>query len=465
MTSLAFSTVSFLSVAIDRLELSPVELLDDVLGRLETLEPALNMFAALDIESAKTMARAAEARQVRRERLSPLDGIPTSIKDLIAQKDLPLRFGSRATPDTACPVDAPAVERLRAAGAVLLGKSTTSEFGCKAVGDSPLTGVTRNPWNRDMTPGGSSCGAAAMVASGLVPYAIGTDGGGSIRIPASLTGLFGIKAQFGRVPVFPVSATPTLAHVGPLARTVEDGAAVLSVIAGHDRRDPFSVAGPTPDFSASVNQERRLKIAWSPTLGYAKPDAEVVAVTAAAVARLGELGHAVEEIEHVIDDPVDLWNAEFYAGVGTRLRGVIDGSPELLDPAVLEVLKVAVAQEMGDYYGKVFERYAFRETMRQLFETYDLLVSPTLPTPAFAAGTNVPPGLPDRTIVSWVYYTYPFNLTGQPAASLPVGFSESGLPVGLQVVGGINDEVSILSLCGAYERAFGEIDRRPPSLP
>lgn len=464
MTSLAFSTLSSLSTAIENLDLSPVELLDDVLGRLDVLEPKLNMFAALDVASAKAEARAAETRQVKRARLSALDGIPTSIKDLIAQKDLPLRFGSRATPDTPCPIDAPAVERLRAAGAVLLGKSTTSEFGCKAVGDSPLTGVTRNPWNLEMTPGGSSCGAAAMVSAGLVPYAIGTDGGGSIRIPASLTGLFGLKAQFGRVPVYPVSATPTLAHVGPLTRTVEDGATVLSVIAGHDRRDPFSVAGPVPDFTGAVSQDRPLKIAWSPTLGYAKPDPEVVAMTAAAVTRLGELGHTVEEHEHLFDDPVDLWNAEFYAGVGTRLRAVIDGSPERLDPAVLEVLRVAIAQEMDAYYTKVFARYAFRETMRELFETYDLLVCPTLPTPAFSSGTDVPASLPDRTIVSWVYYTYPFNLTGQPAASLPVGFTEAGLPVGLQVVGGINDEASILSLCGGYERTFGETDRRPPAI-
>jgi aspartyl-tRNA(Asn)/glutamyl-tRNA(Gln) amidotransferase subunit A len=180
--------------------------------------------------------------------LGPLHGLPISIKDLIAVRDLSFTFGSRALADNVATTDAPSVERIRAAGACIIGKSTTSEFGCKAVGDSPLTGITRNPWSLDKTPGGSSAGAAASVAAGMTPFSLGTDGGGSIRIPASLCGLFGIKAQFGRVPVYPVSATPTLAHVGPLARTVRDAALLLSVISGQDDRDPFSVAGPVPDY-------------------------------------------------------------------------------------------------------------------------------------------------------------------------------------------------------------------------
>lgn len=257
MSDLAFATISELSRGLEDKQFSPTELLDDVLGRLEVLEPQLNMFAALDVEGAKQDAIASEVRQLRGERLSCLDGIPTSIKDLIAQKNLPQRFGSRTAGAAPMAEDAPSVARLRAAGAVLLGKSTTSEFGCKAVGDSPLTGITRNPWNRDLTPGGSSCGAAAMVAAGLVPYALGTDGGGSIRIPAALTGLFGIKGQFGRVPVFPTSATPTLAHVGPLCRTVDDAAIVMEHICGHDRRDPFSVAGPVPRFTEAAARSAR----------------------------------------------------------------------------------------------------------------------------------------------------------------------------------------------------------------
>jgi len=312
MTSLAFATIGDIAAALDRQTLSPVELLEDVLARIAQLEPTINMFAALDPDGARRAAKAAAERQIKGARLSPLDGIPTAIKDLIAQQGLPLRFGPRSTSaDIYAAQDAPVVERLRSAGAVLLGKSTTSEFGCKAVGDSPLTGVTRNPWNPDMTPGGSRCGAAAMVAAGIVPYAIGTDGGGSVRIPAALTGLFGLKGQFGRVPVFPTSATPTLAHIGPLARTAEDAAVVMNAIAGHDRRDPFSVAGPVPDFSSAVRETRPLKIAWSPTLGYARPDGDVLALTEAAVQNIEWLGHTVELVPEVMTDPVDLWNAEF----------------------------------------------------------------------------------------------------------------------------------------------------------
>lgn len=465
MTSdFAFKTIRELSSGLSHKDFSATELLNDVISRYEALEPRLNMFAHVDFEGAMAQAKASEARIMRGEKLSDLDGIPTSIKDLIAVKGMPQRFGSKTVPDTPMAADAPSVERLRAAGAVILGKSTTSEFGCKAVGDSPLTGITRNPWNTDMTPGGSSGGAAAMVAAGLVPYAIGTDGGGSIRIPAALCGLFGIKAQFGRVAVFPTSATPTLAHVGPLARTVEDAATALSVIAGFDKRDPFSVNGAQPDFVGATKTYRKMKIAWSPTLGFGRVDPEVATLTEQAVKQIEGMGLEVELVEHVMDDPIDLWNAEFYAGVGTRLRGVIESQPELIDPAVLEVLKIAIHQEMKDYYEKVFARYAFREKMRQFFETYDLLLTPTLPVAAFGAGQNVPLGYDDKNIVSWAMFTYPFNLTGNPGASIPVGLTSKGLPVGLQAIASANDDVSILSLAGAYERATNYPRKMRPQL-
>lgn len=465
MSDFSFKSLSELSKGLSQKEFSAVELLNDVIDRYEKLEPRLNMFSHFDEEAARASAKATDRRIQRGEKLGELDGIPTSVKDLIAVKGMPQQFGSRAVPPDTIAADAPSVERLRNAGAVILGKSTTSEFGCKAVGDSPLTGVTRNPWDVRKTPGGSSCGAAAMVASGLVPYAIGTDGGGSIRIPAALCGLFGIKAQFGRVPVFPTSATPTLAHVGPLAKKVEDAASVLNVIAGHDRRDPGAVNGPLPDFVGAGRGYRRLRIAWSPTLGFGRVSPEIQEITAQAVNTISQLGLEVELVENVMDDPIDLWTAEFYAGVGTKLRQVVQNEPELLDPAVLDVLKGALAQEMGPYYRKVFERYAFREKMRQFFERYDLLLTPTLPTGPFDAGLDVPPGFEDKSIVSWATFTYPFNLTGQPAASIPAGFTNDGLPVGLQLVASSYDEASILSLAMAYQRASTQIADRRPTLP
>ena len=452
MKPLDFISVSELSKLIKNKEVSPTELLDSTLKKIEKLDPILNSFAFLDIEGAKILAKESEKRMMSNSLLSELDGIPTSIKDLIAQKNLPQRFGSKTTSDNLVSADAPSVERLRNAGAVLLGKSTTSEFGCKGVGDSPLTGVTRNPWNIKLTPGGSSCGAASMVAAGIVPYAIGTDGGGSIRIPAALTGLFGIKAQFGRVPVYPTSATPTLAHVGPLTRNVLDACKVLQIISGKDFRDPFTVTENAPIFENFIKEKKSYKIAWSPTLGYGKNDSNVMKILDNAIKNISSLGYKIDTIDKVLDeDPVNLWNAEFYAGVGTRLKSVIENSPDLIDPAVLDVLKVAINQKINDYYSLVFQRYAFREKMRIFFDQYDLLITPTLPCAAFEVGLNVPKNMPDKNIVSWVTYTYPFNLTGQPAASINAGYTSENLPVGMQVIGKNNREIDVLNFCNQFE--------------
>ncbi|WP_020187603.1 amidase family protein [Methylopila sp. 73B] len=450
---------------------SPVELTRRALDRAAATQSSLNAFFLLMEDEAMSAAREAETAVVRGDELGPLHGLPFSAKDLMAVKGVRYASGSRAMADNVAEVDAPAVERAKAAGAILIGKTTTSEFGCKPVGDSPLTGVTRHPWDLSKTPGGSSAGAAASVAAGITPFALGTDGGGSIRIPCSLTGLSGLKGQFGRVAVWPTSATPTLAHVGPIARSIEDAALLFSVIAGYDARDPFSVAGPVPDVLGAVGRGvEGLRVAWSPTLGYARPDPEVVAIAEAAAKRLAEAGAIVEEVERVFDaDPEDLWMAEFYAGVGTRLRSVVETKRDLLDPAVAVVLEAALAQEMRDYYDKVFRRYALRDQMRRFFERYDLLLSPTLPKASVPAGVDVPEGLEDRTLVSWVFYTYPFNLTGQPAASVRAGLASDGMPVGLQIVGRSLGEADVVAAAAAVERGRPGADdlhrrRLAPSL-
>ena len=436
------------------------------LARAERFDPKLNCFATYTPELALEAAKKAEQELMAGNAIGPLHGLPISVKDLIAVKDLKLTFGSRANANNVAAVDAPSVERVRAAGACIIGKTTTSEFGCKAVGDSPLTGLTRNPWDTTKTPGGSSCGAAASVAAGMTPFALGTDGGGSIRVPCSLTGLFGIKAQFGRVPVYPVSATPTLAHVGPIARTVRDAALLLSVISGHDRRDPFAIAGVVPDFLGACDQPvQGMRIAWSRTLGYANPDPEVAELAERAAKVFVDLGCEVVEVEKVLDeDPVDLWVSEFYAGVGVRLKKQLTEQRELLDPAVADVLKDALRQTSEEYYTKVFRRYELREKMRVFFEPFDLLLTPALPCAAFDVGLNTPPQHADRSIVSWVYYTYPFNLTGQPAASIPAGFTRSGLPVGLQMVAKINHETDIFRAAAAYEAVRPWADKIPPAF-
>lgn len=445
---------------------SPVEVVRESLARAEQLQCSLNCFTALSADLALDAAHAAERAMMSAAAPERLSGLPLSVKDLIAVQGLPLEFGSRTMTGNVAALDAPASRRVKAAGASIIGKSATSEFGCKAVGDSPAHGITRNPWNTDKTPGGSSCGAAASVAAGITPFALGTDGGGSLRIPAALTGLFGIKAQFGRVPVFPVSATPTLAHVGPLARTVRDAALLLEVMAGEDHRDPFAVAGAVPAFLDACDLPvRGMRIGWSPTLGYGTVDPEVLALTTQAVRTFETLGCEVVELPRVFDeDPIELWLSEFYAGVGTRLKGALTEQRELLDPAVAAVLSDALAQTSEAYYRKVFRRYELREKIRALFEGIDLLITPTLPVAAFDVGHDVPPALTGRNLVSWVYYTYPFNLTGQPAASVPAGFTAAGLPVGLQIVSRINSEIDIFRAAAAYEEARPWAHHRPPAF-
>ena len=459
----AFQSATELSRAIAAKQISAVELMQATLARAERINPQLNCFASYAPEQALEAAKRSDLALKSGQPMGRLHGLPISVKDLIAVKDLKFTFGSKVMVDNLASADAPSVERLRAAGACIIGKTTTSEFGCKAVGDSPLTGITRNPWHTGKTPGGSSAGAAASVAAGITPFALGTDGGGSIRIPASLCGLFGIKPQFGRVPVYPVSATPTLAHVGPLARTVRDAALLLSVISGHDLRDAFSVAAAVPDFVGACERPvKGLRIAWSRTLGYARPDPEVAAIAERAARVFEDLGCQVIEVDRVMEeDPVDLWTSEFYAGVGVRLKKQLTEQRELLDPTVADMLKDALAQTSEAYYAKVFRRYELREKMRLFFERFDLLLTPTLPCPAFDVGLNTPPHLQDRNAVDWVYYTYPFNLTGQPAASIPAEWTRTGLPVGLQMVARSHQETDIFRAAAAFEASQPWSDKKP----
>jgi Asp-tRNA(Asn)/Glu-tRNA(Gln) amidotransferase A subunit family amidase len=445
-------------------QVSPVEIVESTLRRIEASQPSLNAFVTLTPDLAMAAAREAEKSVMAGEDTGPITGLPLSIKDLTAVKGVRFTSGSRTLADFVAPADAPASERVKAHGGAIVGKTTTTEFGCKGSSNSPLTGETRNPWNLAKTTGGSSAGAGASVAAGLTPFALGTDGGGSIRIPSSFCGLFGIKAHFGRVPVFPVAATPTLAHVGPLARTVRDAALLLGAISGFDARDPAGVAADVPDYLGACDRPAKgMRIAWSPTLGYARPTREVAEIAGKAAQAFETLGCRVELVDKVFDDPIELWMAEFYAGVGTRLEKTLKEQRHLLDPAVAEVLDKALDSPIEQYYGRVFARYEFREKVRQFFDRYDLLMTPTTPTVAFDLGRDVPAELEGANIVSWVAYTYPINLCGFPAASVPCGFTAAGLPVGLHVVGRPLGETDIFRAAAAFEAARPWADKRPPA--
>ncbi len=449
-----YMSASEMRLRVARKDISPVALTQRALARADEVQPKLNAFFELMPEDAMAAAQAAEDAVMQGDGLGVLHGIPLSVKDLIAVGGARFALGSKTMADNIAAEDAPAVERARAAGGIVIGKTTTSEFGCKPVGDSPLTGITRNPWDTDKTPGGSSAGAAASVAAGVTPFALGTDGGGSVRIPSSFTGLAGIKGSFARVPVWPTSATPTLAHVGPLARSVRDAALLFSAIAGYDARDPFSIAEPVPDVLVACDESvEGLRVAWSPTLGYARPNADVVAVVEAAVRKFEDAGAIVEQVDDVFEaDPADLWTAEFYAGVGIKLRDFLENKRDMLDPAVADILEPALDQDMQDYYTKVFSRYALRDRMTELFTRYDVLLSPVLPVSSLEVGKNIPDTHADRNLVSWVYYTYPFNLTGQPAGAVCAGLSADGMPVGLQAVGRYLDEATVVRAMAFVER-------------
>jgi Asp-tRNA(Asn)/Glu-tRNA(Gln) amidotransferase A subunit family amidase len=464
--AVAYASAFELKTAIKKKQISPVEVVQASLDRAEVLEPKLNSFVTLTPDLALAAAKKVEAEIMRGEGAGLLQGLPISIKDAIPVKGVKFTTGSKAMANNIAAINAPVVERVIAAGGCIIGKTTMSEFGAKAVGDSPLTGATRNPWDLDKTSGGSSAGATASVAAGVTPFSIATDGGGSVRIPCSFTGLFGIKPQYARVPMHPVSAATTLAHCGAIARTVRDAALLLTAESGFDARDPFSIAEAPPDYLGACEQQvKGMRIAWSPTLGFAWADDEVLCIAEAAAMSFQQLGCEVELVGKVFDsDPVELWSSEFYAGIGTRLKPVLEKSRDLLDPAVIAILEQALQQTLEQYYTNVFQRYDFREKTRQFFEKFDLLLSPTLPVPAFDINRDLPAQLEnsDRNVVSWVYYTYPFNLTGQPAASIPVGFTASKLPVGLQLVARINREVDIFRAAAAFEESRPWAHITPP---
>lgn len=465
MNDLIYRSGLELRKLMERKEVSAVEVTLAAIERMETTEPIINAFVTRTPELALEAAKKADVAYSRGESLGLLQGLPVSLKDLIPVAGVRHTSGSLTMQNHIAVDDAPAAERLRQSGACIIGKTTTSEFGAKAVGDSLLTGITRNPWNPKKTSGGSSAGAAASVAAGVTPFSIGTDGGGSSRIPAALCGIFGFKPQYGRVPVFPTTATPTLSHIGQMSRTVRDAALLLQAVAGYDGRDSASLTGPLPDLLAACDKPvAGLRFAWSSSLGYFRAVPEIAEQAEKSARVFADLGCEVETFESVFErDPVDLMQAEYYGGVGTRMKELLRSSRNLFDPAVAGSLDHALEMKLEDYCGKIFERYELRERIRRLFERYDLLLCPTLPVAAFDVGLNQPPELPERDMVSWVSYTYPFNLTGQPAATVPCGFTKGGLPVGLQIIGRPHREEDVFRAAAAFEAVQPWAHLLPPA--
>jgi aspartyl-tRNA(Asn)/glutamyl-tRNA(Gln) amidotransferase subunit A len=448
--------------------LSPVEVADAALARIERDHPVLDAFCLVDADAARAEARRSEERWRRGTPAGALDGVPVGVKDVFLTRGWPTLRGSRAI-DPAGPWedDAPAVAALRRHGAVLAGKTTTPEFGWKGVTDSPLEGVTRNPWDPSRTAGGSSGGSSAALAAGMVPLALGTDGGGSIRIPASFCGLPGIKPTYGRVPAWPASPFGTVAHAGPMARTVADLALMLDVLAEPDARDWTALPPPERSFLDGLEDGvRGLRVAFSPDLGHVTVDPEVAAAVARGAEALAALGADVERADPGFADPRDIYETLWSAGAA-KLAGDMGGPPaDVFDPGFARLVDAGRSHSLRDYLVAVARRDELGIRMSRFHRDWDLLVMPTLPIGAFAAGHEVPEGWPQQGWPSWTPFTYPFNLTQQPAATVPCGFTADGLPIGLQIVGPRYQDALVLRAARAFETAHPQptLAPSPPAV-
>jgi aspartyl-tRNA(Asn)/glutamyl-tRNA(Gln) amidotransferase subunit A len=442
--------------------LSPVEATTAVLARIARLDPRVNAFCLVDEAGSLTAARASEARWARGEPCGALDGVPVSIKDLLLTRGWPTLRGSRSI-DPAGPwdVDAPAVARIREHGGVLVGKTTTPELGWKGVTDAPLTGITRNPWDTARTSGGSSGGSAAAIALGMAPLTLGTDGGGSVRIPAGFCGITTLKPTWGRVPIYPASPFGVLSHVGPMTRSVADAALLLDVVSEPDPRDAWALAPAPATVPALEAPVAGLRVAVSATLGYVDVDPGVAAAFEAAVDVLAALGVRVEEVDPGFADPIAAFETLWFASAAASLAMVPAHVQARMDPGLVDIAAEGARVGAVTYLNAMAVRGELAVRMGAFHERYDLLVTLTLPMTAFAAGVEVPPGWPRERWTSWTPFTYPFNMTQQPAASVPCGRA-GGLPVGLQIVGPRHDDARVLALAHAFQQATDWHRHRPP---
>lgn len=467
VSELCFMSATDLAVGYRSRRISPVEVTEAVLAQVERLNPTLNAFVTVTADLAIAAARDAETAFATGAIRGPLDGVPIAIKDLSPTKGVRTTYGSRIYADHVPDEDAPIVERLKAGGAVILGKTNTPEFGWKSPTDNPLFGPTRNPWNLERTSAGSSGGTAAAVAAGMATVGTGGDGGGSIRQPASFCGIVGFKPTFGLVPMYPPSAVGTFVSEGPLSRVVRDAALLLNVIVGHDRRDPFSAPAPMIDYvRACDGGVRGLRVAWSPHLGYAAVDRSVLAIAERAAGRFADLGCEIEEANPGWPDPYELFHTLFYGLVGGEVDRFLPEHAGTLDPGLEGIVDAGRGITAFDVARATMVRNELQQVAARFFDRYDLLLTPTMTLPPFRLGIDFPTEVGGTPVagMQWTAFTFPFNLTGQPAASIPAGWTDDGLPIGLQVVGRRWDDALVLRACAALEAVAPWADRQPPVL-
>ena len=465
---LCFAPATEIRRLIGEKQVSIVELVELFYQRIAELDPKLNSYLTLCSDEALATADRLQQAVQRDESLGPLHGIPISVKDLELTRGVRSTMGSVVFQDRVAEMDSVVVERVRQAGAVILGKTNTPEFGQSGTTENKLGEPCRNPWNTERTPGGSSGGAAAALAAGLCTLATGSDGGGSIRIPASFSGVFGIKPSQGRVPRYGGYGRPAANHFsqsGPMSRTVADTALLLQALAGPDPRDPVTMRDAPPDFMENLaGGVRGWRIAWSADLGYAGVDPEVVQVTEQAAMMFQELGATVEPTDLALDDPFPAFLDVFSTAAYTSYGHLLDDHRDDFTDYGRRALEHGAAMTGADLSRALLRVDELRRQMETFFDQYDLLLTPTMAVPAFPIGQR-PSVIGGKTVEPfWGYlpFTFPINMTGQTASSVPCGFSGDGMPIGLHIVGPRGAEARVLQASAAFEEAHPWTDKRPP---
>lgn len=456
-------SVAELTAAYSSGALSPIEVTEAALDRADEAQQLCNAFTLIDRDGALAAAARSEERWLAGRPASAIDGVPGTIKDIVTVEGWPITNGSWLCSDTPCIEDSPCVARLRQAGMVMLGATTTPEFGWKALTDSARWGITRNPWNLSLTPGGSSGGAAVAAVMGAGVLHVGSDGAGSIRIPAAFTGTSGIKPTFGRVPAFPPSAFGTVAHVGPIAWRIEDVEAMLAIIAGRDRKDWFQGEGKFDPLQPHEVSPRGLRIAVWKTPPCGNVDADVAANFDKCVSDFSEAGAIIEEIElPFLDEVYDISTRLWFCGARARLSGF--GAIETLDrdaidPGLMNIAQQVADMTTSDYIKTVNRRAEYGSAMDRLTERFDFILSPTVAVLPFEAGHDVPPDSGFDQWFRWAGFSFPINLSQQPAAAVPSGIGAKGLPHSLQIIGARGADSSVLALAKWWQA------HHPPGLP
>ncbi|MHA2288140.1 MAG: amidase [Promethearchaeota archaeon] len=452
-------------------DLSSIEITETIIERIEKINPLLNAYCTPTFDLAREKAKQADEAVKRNKSIGILHGIPTSIKDLMQTKGIRTTYGSKLYEDFIPEQDDLAVQRLIRAGCVILGKTNTPEFGSIALTNNKVFGETKNPWDLERNSGGSSGGAASSVAGGIGPLALGSDGGGSIRVPSSCCGVYGLKPTFGRIPSYPRIgiAFYSMDHYGPITRYVKDAALMLNAMKGHHPSDNNSFPDDNIDYVKILEQTpKKLKIGYSMTLGYSKAlDEEVKNNVLDSVQKFEQFDWEVEETNLKIKKPESAFKTLVSVGYAYDNQKDFKKTPEIFTPDLIGSIKLGLDNNAMNIGKAQEQRKRVYEVMYKYFKDYDLLITPTLPCVAIIpgwleSGTTFPTiGKISLSIMSWMTYTYPFNMTGLPAASIPSGWSNNGLPIGMQIVGRRFDEKTVLQASKAFEEVSPWQDKRP----